>query len=214
MKVQFNTTVETMLAEMAFGLGSNIPVTIDQFVGEVINFNNAKKGTTPISFTSVTNPQYRKTGCAYKKIYKVGQTNGMIGFDYESNVNAQREREGKAADFVKQQMSNVKEWLSDSVGITNTGLRVIAYRPLTSLPAQWVAEDHLGRLVVCEPEEITPLLYTPSGTGQGVDKTVEYRLYGTDKIVAASLLKKEYLITDVDPVRKDVFELVKHRLRS
>jgi len=214
MRTNFDLLAETVMKEMAFGLGNNTPVTIQEFVDKVIDFNNQRGGTMPISFTSVTNPQYRKTGCPFKRIWKVGQTNGMIGTDYEKNVNAQREREGKTADFVKQQFSNVKEWLSDSVGITTTGLRVIAYRPINTSPANWVVEDALGHKRQVPESEIKPFLSGSRSSNQGVDKEVQYRLYGTDKIVAATFMKQEYIIEDIDPVREAVFEIVKDSLKS
>ena len=214
-KPNFDIQYENYLKEMAYGLGAgSAPVTIEQFLDVIKRFDNANKGAQPISFTSVTTPQYRKTGFLYSKLFKVGQTNGLLGNDYEANVNAQREREGKPADFVKQQTSNVKEWLSASVGITNTGLTVIKYRPLNPLPSHWVVEDLKGNLKVVEPEEVTPFLYVPKTLSQGVDKTVEYRLYGADKIVAANFQKAEYTITNVNPVFKSVFELVKGSLKT
>ena len=203
------------LTEMAYGLGDFEPITTQQLLELIMQFDADKLGMRPISFTSVTNPVYRKTGFPYAKLYKVGQTAGMLGFDYEANVNAQREREGKEADFVKQNTSKVKEWLSPSIGITNTGLTVIQYRPLNPQPSYWVVEERNGQLKQITNEEAATFMSPSTGvSSQGVDNVVAYRLYGIDKIVAVSFLKKEYVVVDADPERVKVFQLVQQQLKS
>lgn len=203
------------LTEMAYGLGNFEPITSQQLLDLIMDFDAAKLGARPISFTSVTNPVYRKTGFPYTKLYKVGQTAGMVGFDYEANVNAQREREGKPADFVKQEISRVKEWLSPSIGVTNTGLTVIKYRPLNPQPSYWVVQENSGNLKEISGDEAKKYMSSYSGaSSQGVDNAIAYRLYGIDKIVAVSFQKKEYIVIDADPERVKVFELVQDKLKS
>jgi hypothetical protein len=216
MQKKFNDLVEHLnLTEMAYGLGNFDPVTLEEFINIIMEYDDSKVGAKPISFTSVTNPVYRKTGFPYAKLYKVGQTAGMIGTDYESNVNAQREREGLDKDFVKQEVSRVKEWLSNSIGITNKDLKVIKYRPLASRPSYWVVETKEGQLKEVPKEEVAPFLSErPAVSSQGVEDVIHYRLYGLDKLIAVSFQGKEYLITDADPTRVKVFELVQNKLKS
>lgn len=213
-KFKFDIAFETIM-EMAFGLGSGTSITQDQFTQKVIDFDNSKAGTRPISFTSVTNPVYRKTGFPYKALYKVGQTNGILGFDYQANVNAQREREGKPADFLVQPSKTIKEWLSFSIGITHKGLKVLRYRPMSSSSSYFVVVNQDDSLAEISKEEAVKFL-TPVAVpaNQGVENTIDYRTYGFDKIVAVSFLKEENTISDADPVRLQVFNLVKDKLVS
>lgn len=216
MQKKFNDLIEQLnITEMAYGLGNFEPVTLEEFINIIMDHDNSNIGAKPISFTSVTNPVHRKTGFPYAKLYKVGQTAGMIGTDYEQNVNAQREREGLEADFVKQEVSKVKEWLSKSIGITNKDLKVIKYRPLASRPSYWVVETKEGDLKEVTKDEIAPFLSErPAVSSQGVENVIHYRLYGLDKLISVSFQGKEYLITDADPLRVKVFELVQSKLTS
>ena len=211
----FNSLTTNLVTEMAYGLGNFEPIESQEFVNMIIEFDNSGKGAQPISFTSVTSPQHRKKGFPFRALYKVGQTNGMIGFDYQANVNAQREREGLAADFTAQANKNVREWLSPSIAITNTGLTALRYRPLAPQPSYFVAETGDNKFEEVNKDEVQPFLYSYSGAGgQGVEEQIQYRLYGIDKIVAVSFQKKEYVITDVDPVRVSVSDIVKEKLKS
>jgi hypothetical protein len=212
--MNFNQLTQQLLNEMAYGLGNSTPVTIDEFLNIIKEYDASNIGAKPISFTSVTSPVYRKKQFPYAKLFKVGQTAGMLNTDYEENVNAQRERENKEADFVKQQKSIVKEWLSSSIGITNTGLIVIKYRPLNPKPSYFVVQTNDGKFKEVSKDEIVPFLSTPSASNQGLDKKISYRLYGVDKLIAVSFQKKEYIITDADETRKQIFGLVQDKLAS
>lgn len=186
--------------------------TTEQFLSFIVNYDNSGIGARPISFTSVTSPVYRKKGFPYAKLYKVGQTAGMLGTDYEANVNAQREREGKIADFIVQNNNKMKEWLSRSVGITNKDNTVIRYRPLNNKPSYWVVETEEGELKEVNFSEIKPYLYEYNGSSQGLDDQIEFRLYGIDKIISFAFEGNEGIIEDADVTRIKVFELVKHKL--
>lgn len=211
----FNKLTSKLVTEMAYGLNNFEPLSSEEFVQLIVDFDNSGKGAKPISFTSITSPAHRKTGFPYRKLFKVGQTNGMIGFDYEANVNAQRERENRPADFVAGGNTKVKEWLSRSIAVTNTGLTALRYRPLTPAPSYFVVRNADGSLTEVDRETILPFLYAPpASSGQGVEELVQYRLYGVDKIIAVSFEKKEYVITDVDPEKIEVFDIVKHKLKS
>ena len=212
--MQFNDLTKQIITEMAYGLGNFQPITLQEFLDIIMQYDNSNIGAKPISFTSVTNPVYRKKTFPYAKLYKVGQTAGMLNTDYEANVNAQRERENKEADFTKQQKSNVKEWLSSSIGITKTGLTIIKYRPLNPKPSFFIVQTNDGQFKEVSKDEIVPFLSTPSASGQGLDKEISYRLYGVDKIIAASFQNKEYIITDADETRKQIFSLVQDKLAS
>lgn len=195
-----------------YGLTNAMQTTTEQFLSFIVNYDNSGIGARPISFTSVTSPVYRKKGFPYAKLYKVGQTAGMLGTDYEANVNAQREREGKVADFISQTNNKMKEWLSRSVGITNKDNTVIRYRPLNNKPSFWVVETEEGELKEVDFSEIKPYLYEYNGNTQGLEEQVEFRLYGVDKIIAFAFEGNEGIIEDADETRVKVFQLVEHKL--
>lgn len=195
-----------------YGLTNAMQTTTEQFLSFIVNYDNSGIGARPISFTSVTSPVYRKKGFPYAKLYKVGQTAGMLGTNYEANVNAQREREGKIADFISQTNSKMKEWLSRSVGVTNKDNTVIRYRPLNNKPSFWVVETEEGELKEVDFSEIKPYLYEYSGNTQGLEEQVEFRLYGVDKIIAFAFEGNEGIIEDADETRVKVFQLVEHKL--
>lgn len=195
-----------------YGLTNAMQTTTEQFLSFIVNYDNSGIGARPISFTSVTSPVYRKKGFPYAKLYKVGQTAGMLGTDYEANVNAQREREGKVADFISQTNNKMKEWLSRSVGITNKDNTVIRYRPLSNKPSFWVVETEEGELKEVDFSEIKPYLYEYNGNTQGLEEQVEFRLYGVDKIIAFAFEGNEGIIEDADETRVKVFQLVEQKL--
>jgi hypothetical protein len=197
---------------MPYGLTNSTQVTTEQFLSYIVNYDNSGIGARPISFTSVTNPAHRKKGFPYSKLYKVGQTSGMLGTDYESNVNAQREREGKTADFEAQANNKMKAWLSRSVGVTNKDNTVIRYRPLNNKPSYWFVQTEDGDVKEINFEEVKPFLYEYNGNSQGLDEQIEFRLYGVDKIIAFTFEGNEGIISDVDDIRKKIFEIAVNKL--
>lgn len=215
MKPKFNTLVESLLNDMAYGLGNYTPITQQEFIDLIIDFDNSKIGAKPISFTSVTEPLYKKTGFPYQKLFKVGQTAGMIGTDYGANVNAQRGREDKEQDFKAQASKTIKEYLSHSVAVTHKGNVVLRYRPLNPQPSYFIAQTNEGQFEEVSPEEAKKYLYPVApAINQGLDKQIDHRTYGFDKMVATAFQGKEYLISDIDPLRKSVFDIVKDKLKS
>ena len=195
-----------------YGLTNNQTSTVEQFLSYILNYDNANVGARPISFTSVTNPVYRKRNFPYAGLYKVGQTSGMLGTDYEANVNAQRLREGKTDDFVSQDKKGMKTWLSRSIGVTNKDNTVIRYRPINSGKSVWVVELEDGTFKEVDFDEIKSFIPEYKGTtSQDLEEQVEFRLYGVDKIIAFTFESNSGVITDADAKRKKVFELVKSK---
>jgi len=67
----------------------------------IVSLSN--KGTTAISFESITEPKMNKTNNPFfGKVLKVSFVGGLIGYNYENCVNNQLEREGKETEFTSQ----------------------------------------------------------------------------------------------------------------
>ncbi len=210
---KFDHLTEELLKDMAWGM-TGTPITQQQFIDKVIEFDNSRVGTRPITFTSVTEPK-TKANMPYEILFKVGQTNGILGFNYQDNVNAQREREGLDPDFLVQPSKTIREWLSFSIGITHKGLVVLRYRPTNPAPSYWVVKDVDNNLREIEKEEAVSYLPPVSEpTNQGVEKKIVYRTYGIDKIMGITFLGAENIISDADPTRLQVMEIVRGKLRS
>lgn len=61
------------------------------------------KGNNFVTIVATTEPKMNKTSNPFfGNCYKTSRVNGSIQFDYESNVNAQKNREGDTPDFVAQ----------------------------------------------------------------------------------------------------------------
>lgn len=190
---------------MSFGLKAFTPIHSQTLIEDIVAFDDAKIGARPISLTTVTTPAFRKTGFDYDNLYKISQSNGIIGFDYEANVNAQRLREGKEADFVAENNKRVKNWLSRSVGITNKDNTVLRFRLLHNFKTIFVVEKD-GKLLRAEPDFLKPYLYEYTGNTQGVDAAIQYRMIGFDKIIAACFNGQSKLVIDLDPALTKVFK--------
>lgn len=57
-------------------------------------------GATTISLIAETDARLNKTGNPFGKVYKVAQSTGILGADYENRVNNQLAREGSRKKFV------------------------------------------------------------------------------------------------------------------
>ena len=215
---KFKTLVEKIISEMAFGIGKYKEIPLQELIDHIISFDNAGQGVnkaSKASFTVVTVPQYRKTGFPYKKLYKLGQTEVLIRTDYESNVNAQREREGKEADFKAGKASGMKERISKSVAVTTKDLPVLVYRPEKSRPSFWFVETNTGEIQEVPKEEIASFLYVPSGnSNQGLESEISYRTIGFDKIIGMSFQGEEFMVSDADPIKKQIFNMAQDKLVS
>lgn len=209
----FNT-----LCEMAYGLGQGAQViSQQQFVDMIVEFDNSSKGTRPMSITTVTVPYKRKKANPYTHIFKVGQVNGFIHGDYGKRVNAQREREGLPTDFKPEPNPNIANYISQSVAVTVAGTTVLIFHPNLAgkPPSYFFGEVEGGEIVEIPSEEAVKFLPAPRpASTQGVEKSIDYRLYGLNGIIAAAFEQKEYQIENDNPIFNDLFNRVRDRLRS
>lgn len=218
---KFDILTSKILREMAYGLGgSGEQLSKDELIKYIMELDKIGRGTMNISFTSITIPKFRKTGFPYKNLYKVKQTTGKIGTDYQAGVNRQREKEGVEGEFKAQSSSVIKERLSPSVGITFKGNAVLIYKPAsdasnTSNQSFYFAETQDGQIQEVEKETIKPFLpsYVPPQS-QGVEKTITYLTYSFSNIIGMKIEGKDHAITDIDPIKRQIFEMVQDRLKS
>ena len=218
---KFDILTNKILREMAYGLGgSGEQLTRDELINYVIELDKLGRGTMNISFTSITVPKFKKTGFPYKNLYKVKQTTGKIGTDYQAGVNRQREKEGVEGEFKSQSSSVIKERVSPSVGISFKGNPLLIYKPAsdpsnTSNQSYYFAETQDGQIQEVGKDVVKPFLYpyTPSAA-QGVEKTVTYLTYAFSNIIGMKIEGKDHAVSDIDPIKKQIFEMVQDRLKS
>lgn len=208
------------LVEMAYGLGESAqPITkrkllellssLDEHGAVMMSLTQITKETTRVApFKSFILPGL-KNGKTY--FAKVSQVNGVIGFDYAGNVNKQREREGKETDFVPD--PSIYNKLTKSVNELD-GQLYLYYRPLQSRsehPPVYVKMNDQERFEIVPKEEV--LKYkTPVAPGSGkqqVDAAIEVRKVSFDSIASINVRGQEYKVTDLDHIRKQIFDLVK-----
>lgn len=216
---EFNENINQLL-EMAYGLGPNSQsITQGQLVSLLLALD--KKGAAPFSLTQITKqatrkapyPKFKLTGLKDGNTYfgKVSQVNGMTETDYEANVNTQRMKEEKPADFKSEK--GWGEHLTKSV-IELEGRLYLMYRPLASrptfAPVYVVAKDDQGSdfEVISSMEVDKYKSPTPEFTKQGVESKIEIRKISIDGIAAIKVGGEEYTISDLDPVRKAIFDTV------
>jgi len=98
------------------------------------------KSNTFVGVTMTTVPRMRKTNNPwFGRVRKTSTVTGCVHYNYESNVNAQREREGKPEDFVIQAPS-WGERVGDTCIIEHKGKLYIDLRVLRCLRNRYFAD--------------------------------------------------------------------------
>lgn len=214
----FNNKINQLL-EMAYGLGPNTQsISISQLVSYLLNI---KESMTPFSVTQITKqstrkapyPKFTLSGLQNGATYfaKVSQVNGNLNFDYEGNVNTQRMKEEKPADFKKE--AGWSQPITKSIHELN-GQLYLYYRPIASRPSfspvYVVATDSSANdFKVIDPTEVeiykTP---TPEFNKQGIDNVIPVRKISVDSIAAIKIDGQEYVVSDLDPIRSSIFKMV------
>lgn len=216
---EFNKNINQLL-EMAYGLGPNSQsISQGQLVSVLLAMD--KKGATPFSITQITKqatrkapyPKFKMSGLKDGNTYfaKVAQVNGMTETDYEGNVNTQRMKEELPADFKAEK--GWGEHLTKSV-VELEGRLYLMYRPLASRPSftpVYVAakDESANEFEIVSSMEVDKYKApTPEFTKQGVQDKIEIRKISIDGIAAIKIGGEEYVINDLDPMRKAIFDLV------
>lgn len=216
---KFNENIDQIL-EMAYGLGPNTnPIGSKELVEYLLSLDD--KGMVPFSITQITKqssrkapfPKFTMPGLKHGDTFfaKVAQVNGILNFDYEGNVNTQRLKEELPPDFKKE-----KSWSNPVSKCIHEldGQMYLYYRPNFSRPSfspvYVVATDSSASSfdIVPSTEVDKYKTATPESSRQGVAETIQVRKISVNSIAAIKIEGQEYIVTDLDPIRKAIFDLV------
>jgi hypothetical protein len=230
MKNKDHILLERVYNEMAYGISSTPEkqgnITKSELINIIKEVEQKHKGTNFFSVTQVTressnkapSPSFVLPGLKHGKAYfaKVSQVNGQIGFDYTAAVNRQREREGKTTDFVAQ-----KSVYDDVEGSTSLrqkeGQIYLRYLPVAIsasfspvlVKANKENPNSSSDFEVTNKDEVSQYKSPSKGSAsyQGVEKGIEPRIISIDSIAAININGTDYFITDLDSVRKSIYEV-------
>ena len=139
------------------------------------------KGASPITIFTYTKVRMNKTGNPYHdKIFKLSEVNGFCGFNYESSVNRQLNREGKEANFVAEQ----RKWGKriNSYVVENKGQYYISIKVEHTKQPIYFYENQ-GRKQPIEKKNFEQFIpEVKQNTNQGTEKEIIYRDYLVDNI--------------------------------
>lgn len=215
----FNQNINQLL-EMAYGLGpGSTPISSSDLLKHLISFD--EKGTTPFSITQITKqssrkapyPKFNMPGLKHGDTYfgKVAQVNGIINFDYEANVNTQRLKEELPADFKKE--AGWSKPVTKAIHELD-GQLYLYYRPNFSRPSftpvYVVATDSSATNfdIVSSSDVDKYKSAAPEISKQGVAEVIPVRKISLDSIAAIKIDGQEFIVSDLDPVRKAIFDIV------
>jgi hypothetical protein len=189
------------------------------------------KGMVPFSITQITKfatnkssfPKFVLEGYANNggetSFAKISQLNGSLNISYAKAVNRHRVEEGLAADFVPK-ATNTYDTITKAVkskGVApNLSYYLFYYPNFVSPDFESVVfgrdpETQKMKLINLEDPEIKAILKPerPEKVGrQGVEDEVVVRTLSFSSIAAIRLNKVDYVISDLDPVRAEIFEAI------
>jgi ribosome-binding protein aMBF1 (putative translation factor) len=155
-------------------------------------------------------PMFELSGLTNGKTYfaKVSQVGGYIGHDYTKEVNRAREKEGMSTDFVAQAPRGNYEQVGDSKAFQRIGDQLyVYYRPTGISKTFSPVTVHATAANPSQPEhfkQIDPATVKQwKSTGQR--PMVEVRKVSIDSIAAIKINGQDYVISDLDPVRKAIY---------
>ena len=141
----------------------------------------ARKGTTIVTFTSVTDAKLKKS-CPYRGVKKHSRVNGVIGYNYQNSVNNQRGREDAEMDF----QSKPRQWgerLSPLFVAHKGNLYLtVKVQKAVEKPLYFDAEG-----IEIDVDDLRPWFYAQSPSRQGLDKDVIHREYNLENIQTMTL---------------------------
>ena len=158
-------------------------------------------GATFVKFIAETEVRMNKTGNPYLGATKIAHVSGNLGCDYESVVNGELGREGKAIDFVSQPPkgkvhTDNKHFLTDQKTGTKTYLIVYPLKKSQERAEAEPTKYYLNGQEIDGGLLVPFMVKTSVPKSQGTDKPIIYRTYGFDSIHSLTLLKEEYRVTE------------------
>jgi hypothetical protein len=222
--IQDNTKIFNLYTEMAFGIASNTQnqhtITRAALVDLIKQLNAARgDGTNFFSVTQVTRagsnkiPNYEPfvmSGLKQGKTYlaKVAQVNGIYNHNYQDKVNELRAAEGKPQDFVaRASIYNAVE--GTRALVEKNGQLYLRLKPISN--ARAFAPQILRKVQntfepVSKADVSDYLIKSNPGAYQGLEQSAEqFRILSLDSIAAININGRDYVISDLDQMRKDIW---------
>lgn len=220
------TNIYNLYTEMAFGIAKDAQgqhrITQQELVDLTRQLQTRRgSGTNFFSVTQITKENTNKvpgfnpfvlTGLKNGKSYiaKVSQVNGMYGHNYEEDVNRQREREGGVADFVAKQ-TKYEPVEGTNAFVMLDGQLYLRYKPRSVAKSfKPVLLKNTGgdtSFEVLDKQQVQQYIKrVDPGQYQGVQQGREIRKISLASIAAININGKDYVITDLDPMRKAIWQ--------
>jgi hypothetical protein len=211
--------------EMAFGIAPDASaqksITQEELMQLIKDTETNRPGTNFISVTQVTKeasnkapyPPFVLPGLKNGKSYfaKVSQVNGEIGSNYGEKMRRQQTQQGMEADFVAKASPYNSVEGSPSLR-EKDGQYYIQYYPRSVAKkfAPVIVKANKDKPTSEADFEVTSKADVaqykgPARPPQQVEVTT--RVVSLASIAAAKINKQEYVITDIDPIRKAIWEI-------
>lgn len=211
------------IQEMAYGIAGSPAeqrtITQEQLVELIKQAEQNHPGTNFIGVTQVTKETTKKPTDEYipfvlpglkgGKTYfaKVTQVNGEIGSNYTTKRNRELENQGKPADFVAQ--PSKYSTVENSISLKELeGQLYIQYFPRSIskdrvpvlVKAQKPNPTNSEDFVIATTEEVNQFKGAPPPP-----QPVIIRVVSVSSIAAIRINKQEYVVSDLDPIRKAIW---------
>jgi|GEM_PF-5300452 len=208
---------------MSFGIDANAKQVTQAELAKILIDLDAK-GAVPISFTLVNKKRTKKhpsftkivlegyTGKGGETYFvKVSQVAGMMGLDYETKVNREREKEGLTPDF--EAGKSPYEYITD--GVRKKGEQYyLFYYPQTEakdFDTVVIGDDGDGLRQVDESEYADylpkPRPETPGKQELSPKNEVHPNSVSLASIAAVRVDGTSYILQDIDELRLEAFEI-------
>lgn len=220
-----NNTIYNLYTEMAFGIATspqnqhtinraelaNIIKQLDAARGGGTNFFSVTQ-VTPARSNKIPNYEpFVMSGLKQGKTYlaKVAQVNGVYNQNYQDKVNELRAAEGKPQDFVaRASIYNAVE--GTRALVEKNGQLYLRLKPISNARAfapQILRKDQNTFELVNKADVNDYLIKSDPGAYQGLEQSAEqFRVLSLDSIAAININGRDYVISDLDQMRKDIWK--------
>jgi hypothetical protein len=192
-----------ILTEMAYGFSTTAqPITQAELVEKIKGLTDADK---PVRFTSVTDATYVKSAKrnTIGTVYKVSQVDGLMNVDYASRKQQKLDTTAPGTTYAPGKTYGTH--LTGSV-IEHNGKHYIMVLPEDAQSPRFVVKNNIGQFAEKDKADVAAVL-PPPRTGVSSDE-VGVRKYSASSIVAVEVDGQSYIVSDADPDRKAVLDIV------